>query len=487
MAPRLGKSPPTLEDLDVDFVRYEDHVDGGKYASDEDEAVDKLARAIGEDIDEAILSEVDDHDLVKDSEDDEHYPDDDDEEEDREEELIEWMSPPRTGGTVLFKSLFISDIHMSNKLPYALPTKDGMTDRLEEQVKLWDHVYATLEADENIASVFILGDLFDKPNVDPVTMTTTVQCISKIAKKRNVYILAGNHDSNSVKGGRFATEAFGAFKTKTHIFTMKTGEPMVVAPGVTFWAMDYGSLDKAKANLESMRKQIKAIHGTAKPNGHILLMHHSVNGCEHGGWTCDDGLDADEVVQGFDTVLTGHFHDSQNFGPDLQGMYLGAPMHHRFDDVGRGAQYWVISFRSGGDHIYEPHDPGLAKFYILDDYKMDIPREADASRRDFIRWRIRATRDAWDKKYRAIVALKATKAQELGFRADYILSPIRSTIERLSGDKVGATEAGPTAPRPLEDQIAAYVELVSEGAAKEYADALVEVGRKIMAEARHAE
>lgn len=67
----------------------------------------------------------------------------------------------------------ISDVHMSNRLPFAQPTTNGMTDRLEDQIRLWAHVAKTA-TDTEAKAILVLGDLFDKALVDPVTLHATV-------------------------------------------------------------------------------------------------------------------------------------------------------------------------------------------------------------------------------------------------------------------------------------------------------------------------
>src|ERR1041384_6049884 len=108
-----------------------------------------------------------------------------------------------------FRALFIPDIHMSNHLPQAVLAEDGVTDRLEDQVALWDRVKQTT-VEWEVDAVFVLGDLFDKSLVDAVTLTVTVDCIVSVPV--DIYILPGNHDAVSTEGGRFTVEAFAKMK-----------------------------------------------------------------------------------------------------------------------------------------------------------------------------------------------------------------------------------------------------------------------------------
>ena len=118
----------------------------------------------------------------------------------------------------------------------------------------------------------------------------------------------------------------------------------------------------------------------------VLLMHNSVIGCLHIGWTCDHGLDAEDVTDGFDHTISGHFHNPQEFGGS--GRYLGAPMHHHFGDVGREAGFWIMQFNEDGSRDEYFVDGGAPRFHLFEwpDTKEDVVREGD-----YVRVRVEAT------------------------------------------------------------------------------------------------
>lgn len=361
----------------------------------------------------------------------------------------------------------ISDIHMSNRLPFAKPTSNGMTDRLEDQIRLWEHVSKTAQ-EVSAKSILVLGDLFDKALVDPVTLHTTVSCI--VGLPAPVYILPGNHDSTSVRGGRFATEAFGAMG-KENIHALETGAPFQPRSWLSFWPVAYGAPEPSLAAVADMRGKCH------QDVVNVLLAHHSITGCHHMGWTCPDGLDGVELCRGFSCVLAGHFHEHQRFGADLEGMYLGAPMHHRYDDVGRKAGYWVIKFKQDGAHSYKMIDPGLPKFHMLKDVDDEVPAVAKPG--DFVRWRISSTTEEWTA-LRPKVAQRVALALDAGYRADFKHRHIPVTTARLAPDV--KPEDG-LRPVPLERQIKRYVKHVAN---EDERKRLTTVGIELLQEARHA-
>ena len=103
------------------------------------------------------------------------------------------------------KILFTADIHFSNSLPGAIPGENGVTNRLQDQINLFDEL-CEIVREEKITDVFVLGDIFDKSIVDPITLTTAMNCFRNLSNFACVQILSGNHDSNGNE--RYLTEVF---------------------------------------------------------------------------------------------------------------------------------------------------------------------------------------------------------------------------------------------------------------------------------------
>lgn len=361
-----------------------------------------------------------------------------------------------------YKMLAIGDIHMSNNLPFAKPTSDGRTDRLEDQLALWKHVM-NKGMDLGADALFICGDLLDNARTDPVTLTETAKALSQFTE---VYLLPGNHDAASLKGGRFTVEAFGALNKSFRVIGMGEPEPMKVRPWLHFWPLAFMPMSETKEALAKIRVKLD-------PEAtNVLLFHNSVEGARHLGWVCDDGIDGDELCEGFDWVISGHFHDHQEFG-DGVGMYLGAPMHHHFGDVGRKAGYWLIEFNDEGERSDTFIDPGLPHFHIVSDLET---KAMAAKRGDYVRIEVHATHADW-------VAIKP-KAEETcarlradGVRADYKHKPIYHHKTRLK-------KAKGKAKLSLDDALDQYVEAADVVVGGLDPKQLKRVGREILAAAR---
>lgn len=326
-----------------------------------------------------------------------------------------------------FKLIAVADPHMSNRLPYARPSENDRTDRLDDQLGIWKQIKKVAKK-EDVDGVLVLGDLFDKSLVDAVTLTHTVSAIVNL--KQNVYILPGNHDANSVRGGRFTVEAFGAMDVpRIQVIGEKPGHRLEAVVGKGYSRGTWLLHPVAFKPAEEMMKEIRAIQEKLEDDDkqfNALFIHGSVIGAHHLAWQCDEGLDPDAICEGFDIVLAGHFHEHQTFGDC--GMYLGAPMHHHFGDAGRLAGFWIIEFGPKGrvDKKFIPSN--APSFHALGSLKAEIE---SVKPRDYLRYILEATHAKWAKvKPKAQAHCEALKSK--GIRADFKHKPIYHHEARLT-------------------------------------------------------
>lgn len=337
-----------------------------------------------------------------------------------------------------YRAAFIADIHGSNKLPYSKPTKQDRTDRLDDQIALLRRFRASAE-EYDVDAIYVLGDLYDKSLVDPVTLTHIVEEV--VSWPFNTYILPGNHEANSLRGGRFAVEAFGVMG-RDHLFVIGNDvEPVIIDDWLNFWPIAFMPVGATKRRIEAIRGKIN------KKCTNVLLMHNSVLGANHQGWTCDDGLLVEEVCNGFNWTLSGHFHTPQKFGGT--GLYLGAPMHHHYGDVGRKAGWWIMDF-CGGDLKRKFIDGAAPRFHILDG--IDKKTASKISKGDYARIEINATSEDWVKMKPEVKAYCAA-LDEKGINSSFRHIPIARHGMRMASSK--------TAAMTLDEAVAKYPETAS--------------------------
>lgn len=359
-----------------------------------------------------------------------------------------------------YRSLHISDIHMSNSLPHARQTdKRGVTDRLGDQLALWARVFVAAER-ARCEHIFIQGDLFDHSRTDAITLTETFRVLGRAPVP--VFVVPGNHDGVNTRGERFTVEALSEIRGCRY---METGETFSPRPWLSFWPLEFSPIERTREALKVM--QLK--RGVTN----VLLMHNSIVGCTHCGWTCEEGqgLEASELTDHFDHVLSGHFHDPQEFGRN--GRYLGAPMHHRFDDVGRAAGFWIMEWRQSGERKEVFVDGGAPRFHTVSFSDKDACTGLKARTGDYVRVIVRCTHAKLVKRQIATARYVEELAAK-GLRASWIHDPVYHHVSRLpmaKGDKVEVLT-----PRKM---VPSYVEAVEVDTSGLDRKALKRLGREI--------
>jgi DNA repair exonuclease SbcCD nuclease subunit len=341
----------------------------------------------------------------------------------------------------------IADIHGSNKLPYAKPSEHGRTDRFDQQLALLKR-FEQSARDFNADAIFVLGDIYDKSLIDAVTLTHVMDSIA--GWSIDTYLLPGNHDASSVRGGRYSVEAFGVINNK-HLHVLDGVEPFELAPWLCFWPVRYMPVAATNVSVAEARKLLD------KKKTNVLLFHNSVLGAHHEGWTCDEGLEVEHVVgRGFDWTFAGHFHETQKFGEGGRGLYLGAPMHHHFGDVGRRAGYWLLEFSRDGECKRKFVDGGAPRFHVmkgLDAIVKTVKTDEAPKSGDYVRVEVEMTYAEWSKyKMKARELCDALSAK--GINASYQFRPVYHHKVRMASESKKATVS-------LEESISQYVDMAT--------------------------
>lgn len=367
-----------------------------------------------------------------------------------------------------FRGLFIADIHMNNRLPFAKPTENGRTDRLDDQLRLWKQV-GNVALKQDVDRVFILGDLFDQSRVDAITLTESSGAIEQVSRKKPVSIMAGNHDAVSTKGGRFTVEAFGALNLGRISYLEYRPEGWDFGGPVKFWPVPYATIPETQQQLQAIRERI------AGQRGHnVALLHNSILGCGHEGWICDDGLTPEEATEGFTYTIAGHFHTTQEFA-DGKGMYCGSPLHFRFDDRHRQAGFWVIDFDSDGSVERRFFQTNLPSFHVTSWPELVIPDSIKEG--DYLKIEVDVTHAEWTA-IKPKVTEYAESWIEQGMRVQVKHKPLYHHTERISKGKLTKMS--------LPEMTSHYVDAVEVDTSGLDKAKLKELGRRAIEEVRRS-
>lgn len=338
-----------------------------------------------------------------------------------------------------YKALFTADWQLCNSLPHALPGERGVTDRLLDQVGVVRQI-RHIAKKEKVNGIWVLGDIYEKRLLDAITLLYGVQLIYELAEAAPVFLLPGNHDAHSTTSGRFLLEMFQAVNNKN--ITYLDGNRILSLGNADFFSLPWCPAGEAGHRIEQRRKSQKddAIN--------VLLLHHSVNGCNDGGWICDDGLEPDTLCEGWDLVFAGHFHDRQEFGDC--GEYVGAPMQHNFGDAGaaqRGVR--LVEFGKGG--VHKSFCPIKAPRFHSTQWTVSGIQMKGWSVGDYVRVDVPATHAEWKAK-RPEVEAQVEKLRTMGFKVlDPKHVPLQQVEERL-----------PVGPKVTDEEVVAkYLDLAN--------------------------
>jgi DNA repair exonuclease SbcCD nuclease subunit len=338
-----------------------------------------------------------------------------------------------------YKALFTADIHMSNSLPHSQPAnEDGVTDRLLDQKALWQKIHDSA-IEHHVDAIFVLGDLFDSSSVDPATLIVTSEALNGVQRlPHNLYILPGNHEAN---GRLFISGAFAHFGNDK-ISYMGGAEELCVNEWLRFWPMGYSTTEQLMERIGKAKQNMKFERAPAE----VALLHHSIIGCSHFGWVCDDGVVAENVCGPFDQVYAGHFHENQLFGQEENGMYLGAPMHHRFDDANRAAGWWIIEWNYDGKNVSSSREyvhSVSPRFHVVkwnkSESAINLSRQVRSMVKpgDYLRFVVEATHSEWTK-IKPQVSRVVGYFCDQGMRASWKYKPLYHHGRRLKSKSTSA-------------------------------------------------
>lgn len=364
------------------------------------------------------------------------------------------------------KVLVTADWQLCNRLPHSRPVDNGETDRFQDQKEVVKEIVA-IAGREQVNRVLILGDLFERRLLDAITLKFCVDALTKLSMVAPVYIMPGNHDAHSMQGRRFTPEFLDSLGGAA-IRYLGEGS-FSQTKWARFAALPWCPTDGAMEKIRALRQYIEQNPGDGKQ---VLLLHHPIVGCRTSeNYVCpeQDGLDPDEVCEGWDMVIAGHFHDYQEFGGC--GFYVGAPMQHDFRDANREEQRGV--------RVLEFSDSGVKRRFHPISSPMFYTRKWSELRGtksvlhlsdgDFLRVGIECQAADWPRLYATAKDL-FHESEQAGSRIFIHHIPIVEVNQRL------AVEEGRSTTKTLED----YVELNDPGPLDR--TRLLEIGKALLAE-----
>ena len=244
------------------------------------------------------------------------------------------------------KLIHLSDLHIGKRV--------NEVSMIEDQEYILHQILEKINDIQPVA-VLISGDVYDKsvPSAEAVTLFDDFLC-SLAERKRNVFIISGNHDSAErlAFGGRLM-EGKGIYLSPVyngHITPISLTDEY---GSVHFWLLPFIKPAHVKRFYpeETIESYTDACAVAVKnmaidpDQRNVLLTHQFVTGSA----TCDseeisvggtDNVDA-AVFADFDYVALGHIHGPQNIGCE-RIRYCGTPLKYSFSECSHKKSITVV-------------------------------------------------------------------------------------------------------------------------------------------------
>jgi DNA repair exonuclease SbcCD nuclease subunit len=194
---------------------------------------------------------------------------------------------------------------------------------LEEMNLLMDFIEEKAKASE-VESIIFLGDLFHNHNLLRLEVIDFWQTrLKKLSQIKPVIALVGNHDTRGNVEQEWTLNSLTTIKNIDNVTVVST--PQIIGGWAYIPYTQNNDLFVSTAN--ELSKQSK-----------ILICHQTFDGSSFdNGMYAPDGIDP-ELVQGFDTIISGHIHKYQTFS---NVVYVGTPRWMGVVDANENKGIWL--------------------------------------------------------------------------------------------------------------------------------------------------
>lgn len=232
----------------------------------------------------------------------------------------------------------------------------------QHQKKFYDEVFFPYLIENDIKTIFHLGDLTDRRKyINFVTANTMHETLFKRCNDEGIkiYIVAGNHDTY--------------YKNTNEINSLNQLYGNTAYDNIEIYWEEPVELDMDGCKImlapwlcqENYEASMNAMNST---KAQILMGHFEITGFEMDkGHLCDHGLDR-KVFQKFDSVYSGHFHQPSSHGNIT---YLGAQYEMTWSDHNQKRGFSVFDTNTREmTHVQNPNK--LFHKIVYDDTDMTI-------------------------------------------------------------------------------------------------------------------
>lgn len=232
---------------------------------------------------------------------------------------------------------------------------------LYNQLEFFQEIFFPKLIEENIKTVVILGDVFDRRKY--INFHTLYQSHSFLFKRFaeldiKVILITGNHDVYHKNSNEI--NSLDLLLSNYSNFTIHSDPTVVDIEGTKVTLIPWMN----RENLDDCQEFIN------KKESDILMGHFEINGfmMHKNTIACRDGIDPD-VFAGYDLVLSGHFHQRSN-NTLHKIYYMGSPSQHTWNDADSERGFHLLELETRELTFVE--NPYILFHKIMYDENMDL-------------------------------------------------------------------------------------------------------------------
>ena len=237
-----------------------------------------------------------------------------------------------------------SDLHAHPFAQYARVLPNGRNSRLQDALDAMSEVFDAAR-EERAAAIVFGGDLFHTfGRIDTTTLADVFDRLAGLAPEGPpLFLLVGNHD----QADRSGAHALRAFRSLPQVVVMDAPgwHTHPRAPGLGVLAVPYtDDTNEVRRHLgeADARRQGAWTHTLA-------VLHVGFDGARVGPheYRMRAELSAGDVPEGFDLVVSGHYHQPQWIDQGRRIAYIGALTHQSWGDVNQPRGYAIADVARG--------------------------------------------------------------------------------------------------------------------------------------------
>jgi len=252
------------------------------------------------------------------------------------------------------KFLFISDLHVGTIFPYLIDQQTGISARSLDLISPLNQLYDYIKHKDDLFTIFIAGDLYDKVNPNPNHRKLVIEQFKKLARLAKIHVIGGNHDTPRELHRACSLDELGLIENvvihrnieafsigNVGFLLMPFIRPSYVAQLLSeTLGKEMPVENRDEIIFEEIKKKIDEVIGEIKDcEKKIAVTHYFIKGMKYDSgyeFGKNEFMFSQEFFSGFDAVFAGHVHKPQTF---QNVTVIGSPEIITLSEIGQKKRF----------------------------------------------------------------------------------------------------------------------------------------------------